>query len=407
MMRKKDARYHAKKMLIISDIHGCLEALLQPLIQSGIVREIDGARKHVGWNEGVQDTCVLIAGDISDRGLNSTWEMKHEELLILSHIEYLNNTHSVYHNPISVILGNHCYNNLIGYPPSHTSAQCIQHMRENYCKEKFPVVYKDVYDHDGKFKLKKSRMEVEGRQGFFLYHSPLSRKEIVASASDIVLTGKVDVPLFFRDFVNFDVACYFPVFDLLAVHGGIDEQHLADIKNWGVSEWCLYVNNLCKDAIVSHRNNEYVSSLLNNRSYASNEPCDYYSSVVSWHVIGHSIPVNNEQVHCNVIRADMRNNAYSQCTKERTRKGTEKGTKELTKGDTKKGTKNGTKEDKICTIKPRYVIFDENGPVVKIGKALSTAKCVHNILAFRCGECKSMWQEDDFFPAKTEMRRVL
>ena len=390
-MRKKDARHHAKKMLIISDIHGCLEALLQPLIQSGLVCEIDGERKHVGWNEGVQDTCVLIAGDITDRGSNSTWEMKHEELLIIAHIEYLNSTHCVYHNPISVILGNHCYNNLIGYTPSHTSAQCIEHMEKEYCKKQFPVVYEDVYD--GEFKLQKTSMEVEGRQGFFLYHSPLRKEDIVASASDIVKRGRVDRPLFFRDFVNFNVACYFPIFDLLAVHGGLEEQHVADIKKRGVSEWCLYVNDLCKHAIVSHKNNDYVSTLLNSRAYASNKPCAYYSSVVSWHTIGHSIPMKNKQVHCNVIRADMRNNAYSQCTK--------KGTKEGF----------GTKEDKICEIKPRYVMLDKNGPVVRTGKAASTAQCVHRIFAFRCRKCKSMWQEDDFFPQsapeKSEVHRVL
>ena len=132
MTSKSDARCAAAHVLIISDIHGCLEAFLQPLIQSGIVYVTKNTtRQHIQWVPKC-DTCVLIVGDITDCSENTAGEMKDEELLIITHIHHLNRSHALYHNPITVLLGNHCYNNLIGYRPKHVSARCVQHMQDIY-----------------------------------------------------------------------------------------------------------------------------------------------------------------------------------------------------------------------------------------------------------------------------------
>ena len=78
MTSKSDARCAAAHVLIISDIHGCLEAFLQPLIQSGIVYVTKNTtRQHIQWGPKC-DTCVLIVGDITDRSENTAGEMKDE-----------------------------------------------------------------------------------------------------------------------------------------------------------------------------------------------------------------------------------------------------------------------------------------------------------------------------------------
>ena len=47
----------------------------------------------------------------------------------------------------------------------------------------------------------------------------------------IVKTGKISYTLFFRDFVHCDVACYFPAFDALVVHGGLNTKHINEHDN--------------------------------------------------------------------------------------------------------------------------------------------------------------------------------
>ena len=371
---KSDARCTAKKMLIISDIHGCLEALFQPLLQSKLAIMSSTNRKHIQWN-GHQETCVLIAGDITDRygRHGSTGEMKHEELLIIAHIHYLNNTHDLYYNPITVVLGNHCYNNLIGYGISHTSQDCINHMEVEYSKDRILSSNAHEQHYDSKrceFYFTKPTSSITGRQAFFLYHSLYNVHKMNKISEKIVKTGTIPYTLFFRDFVHCDVACYFPEFDALVVHGGLNTKHINDIDSMGKQKWCSYINKMALKAIVSHEDTEEIQTLLNDRTYASNKPCTQFPNNFSWYIVGHTEAVTPE--HCNIIRADQRNNAYSQC-----------------------------REGLVCNIEPHFIILDKNGTTNFKGRKKSESMCIHDnsIYKFMCQIClpNSMWNSSHFF----------
>ena len=410
---KRDARVDALKMVILSDLHGCLEAFLQPMHHSGLIEFFSDkqvGRPHVRWTQDSTklETCVLITGDITNRTRphketvgemkKTVGEMKNEELLILAYIHHLNRTHPYFHNAIEVILGNHCYRNLLGHEPTHTSKLCLKSMNKQYSKERL-VRGKNMTVStlkQGKLTFmhakdaQKRGQFCTGRQAFFVYHTDMSRDKIDKIAHDIVHYNIFPKhPIFFRDFLTFNVARFFPAFKILAVHGGLQLKHVGDINKHGVGEWCAWINHQAFKSILLHQKNDYVHGVVNDRQYALNRNCKELPGLdqINALVIGHTEVPEGQNVHCEshsphmVIRADLKNNAYSQCT-------------------------NG----KFCLLHAQYITFSDNqARVVRSETARSTAVCCHDNITqykFDCFQCRHlcMWKRNDFLELQTRVR---
>ena len=401
---KGDARVDALEMVILSDLHGCLEAFLQPMHHSGLI-EFSSAkqtgRPYVRWTHDSTKlrTCVLITGDITNRTRprkETVGEMKNEELLILAHIHHLNRTHPYFHNAIEVILGNHCYWNLLGHEPTHTSELCLKSMNKQYSKERLVrgenVTVSTLEQGKLTFMHAKDAWErgrfCTGRQAFFVYHNDVCREKIDKIAHDIVHCNIFPKhPIFFRDFLTFNIARFFPAFKILAVHGGLQLKHVEDINEHGVGEWCAWINHQAFKSILLHKKDGYVYGVVNDRGYALNKNCKELPRLkqINALVIGHTEVPEGQNVHCEshsphmVIRADLKNNAYSQCTNR-----------------------------KFCLLHAQYITFSNNqAQVVRSETAMSTAVCCHDNITqykFDCVKCKdmSMWKRNDFLELQAE-----
>ena len=379
-----DARLHARRLLIFSDLHGTLEPLLQLLLQTklAVIRR-KGMREYITWNKHeCMDTAVLILGDMTDRvrgtrGLEG--EMKNEEIRIIITIYYLNQTHPMFHNAILTILGNHDVNNLMLSSASqrYSSEQCLE-----FCEKR----YRNVA----------SNLHVSGRRKLFLTQNNFSNGEKAEIARQIVMHGEwPTMPLFYRDFLtNYDIALYLPMHSLLAVHGGITdfdiskrnsskpalhaliEEHALYIdESTDMRAWCDKVNAMSKELINSRQYNPVVYSVIQDRGIAGNLVCTDGCMPGLGHLryvaIGHTHQ-NKPNMRCNIIRVDSGNNAKHMCTP-------------------------GTP----CLYKTNAMVLEGGATAVfSSPDHASTAVCEHRLYRHKCAVCTgspSMWVANDFF----------
>ena len=379
-----DARVHAKRLLIFSDLHGTLEALLQFLLQTKLaVTRTKGMHQYISWNKHeCMETAVLILGDMTDRvrgdkGMEG--EMKNEELRILITIYHLNRTHPMYHNAILTILGNHDVNNLMLSSASqrYSSEQCLQ-----FCEKRYGNVA--------------ARLHVSGRRKFFLADNNLSGDEKAEIARMIVMRGEwPSMPLFYRDFVSsYDVALYLPTHKLLAVHGGITD---FDIKKSNPSKallhdliqthelyidegtdmqvWCDKLNAMSAELIESRKYNPIVYAVVQDRGIAGNLVCTDGCMPGLGHLhyvaIGHTHQ-QKPNMRCNIMRVDAGNNAKHMCT-----------------------------PGMPCLYKINAMVLEMGtASVFSAPSHASTAVCTHGLYQHRCSMCMShpsMWVTRDFF----------
>ena len=253
-----DARLHARRVFLISDIHGSIEPLLQLLIQSRLVSVHEhGRRQYVKWtDEECEDSAVVILGDLTARHRNekgSEGELKNEELRIVILIYHLNATHPRFKNAIISIIGNHDLNNLMLSPLVNrfSSQNCL-----NFCEKRYGEV--------------RTNIEMMGRRKLFYGCNEILDTEKRKICEDIVVHGSwPSMPLFYKDFLqNYDVAAFFPEHKLLLVHGGIGDfrksmRHLSkQALHDSIASNRLYLSNNTDFVVWAERVNEMSRCMI-------------------------------------------------------------------------------------------------------------------------------------------------
>ena len=384
-MRRKDARVHAPKLYMISDIHGTYEALIQFLLQTDLVKiERRSKRAHVVWNDRrCRHSAIVILGDLTDRVRGDRGhddEMTLEEMRIIITIYHLNATHKIFHNAIMCVLGNHDINNMIGSPLSSkfSSAKCHRYLDDKY-----------------RDPLSEFPFDLSGRRKMFLgrkYTSTACKRTI---ARNLVTRGEWPKEnMYYRDFSKFDISLFFPRHGLLAVHGGVSEflsDHtlfrkpvhernptLADyIRRFNLQigpdtnpqKWCSCVNGMAKHSIYTGELNPVVNSIMNDRGMSQNITCTPSMYNLNYIAVGHS-QQKNPSIACNILRVDLGNNAQTSCT-----------------------------PGMPCRYKTRCIVL-HNGKVTALASQDfgSTVICEHELYAHHCPHCSdgSLWTEADF-----------
>ena len=379
-----DARLHARRVFLISDIHGSIEPLLQLLIQSRLVSVHEhGRRQYVKWNdEECEDSAVVILGDLTDRHRNekgSEGELKNEELRIVILIYHLNATHPRFKNAIISIIGNHDLNNLMLSPLVNrfSSQNCL-----NFCEKRYGEV--------------RTNIEMTGRRKLFYGCNEILDTEKRKICEDIVVHGSwPSMPLFYKDFLqNYDVAAFFPEHKLLLVHGGIGDfrksmrhpskQALHDSiasnrlylsNNTDFVVWAERVNEMSRCMIENRQRDPIVTAIVQDRSLAGNlvctDGCIPELKGLALLGIGHTHQ-KSPNVTCGVIRADAGNNAKHACQK-----------------------------GVPCKYRIKAVLVQEGGAYIyRPQRVALTAVCRHDKYkhaCMRCARVPQMWTENDIF----------
>ena len=343
-------------LIICSDLHGTIEGLFQPLLKCRLIERHDN---HVRWCQNVTTT-VLILGDITNRVRNndtrsSPSELKHEELLILIYVHYLNMTHPTMKEPIVVLLGNHDYLNFLG----------IRSLASRKSREFMKTLYNErtIKKHNLPGRLK----DYDSRSLFFMLDNKLDANEKNHIARQIVEHKLFPhFPLFFRDFLRIRVCVFLPTYNLLAMHGGMHPNEF--VSHDKLDEWCRVMNKSAYDSICSFRMDRNVAYILNNRRLAGSIRCEDMPEYMI--AIGHSRPRDGIAIVCDrLFRTDFGNNAYTQC------------------------------KNRPCAIAPYFVVIDGKGSRFVTARRKSTAICIHDIYQYDCRRCKLngvMWTKNDF-----------
>lgn len=349
-------------LILFSDLHGTLEGLFQPLFRSGLLKySRDGS--YIKWKRGANSR-VMILGDLTNRvaldgRTGGHGELKNEELLILVYISYLNDTHPSLSDPIQYVLGNHDYENLIGFR-SKCSEKCRSYMRKLYNS-------KTIVD----FPLPGSPDEYDPRTLFFTLCNNLEDSEKSRVCRDIVENKKYPpYPLFFRDFLKVRVCIYSIEYNILSMHGGMHPRLLKGRSE--LKEWCHSMNMQAQDCIVKKKWCPDIVSITNNTEMAGSVRClDMKDTRVA---IGHMKPRNNKAVICDkLFRLDFGNNARSQC-----------------------------KNDSVpCTIAPVYVKLKKDQTFAFVSEPIgrSTGVCKHGKYKYVCKHCNKsgrVWSKRDY-----------
>lgn len=389
--QRVSARTHARRVYLISDIHGTLEVLLQFLLQTGLVvkrtTQMPGTSLfvHVEWNVKVcKHAAVMILGDLTDRvraGRGHKGEMPLEELRIAITIFHLNATHPAFHDAIATVLGNHDLNNMLRSPIStqFSSAACHDE-------------YNRYYGTDG----------AEGRRRLCTGRNEDLRRDTKCEiARQVVVFRKWPKRrLYMRDFLpTTDVCMYYPEHKLLAVHGGlsdfiegmrpdlaennprlhayIHEEDLGINERTDIEEWVAKMNELSQAVVVDGRRNPAVDSVVNDRGMSSQITCLPGLEVVRFIAVGHSWQAF-PNIECNVIRVDAGNNAQGGCM--------------------------------FGSVLPRPCLYTVKAMVVQAKQAIALRKrapgntamcmCPRQLYQHHCDTCKNepcMWSANDFF----------
>ena len=349
-------------LILFSDLHGTLDGLLQPLFSSGLLK-YSHDRSYIKWKRGANSR-VMILGDLTNRvaldgSTGAQGELKNEELLILVYISYLNDTHPTLSEPIQYVLGNHDYENLIGFR-SKCSEKCRSYMRKLYNS-------RTIVD----FPFPGKADEYDPRTLFFTLCNNLEESEKSRLCRDIIEKKKYPTyPLFFRDFLKIRVCIYSIEYNILSMHGGMHPRLLK--RRSELKEWCHSMNMRARDCILNKKWCPDIASITNNTELAGNVRClDMKDTRVA---IGHMTPKNKQAVICDkLFRLDFGNNARSQC-----------------------------KMNSLpCTIAPVYVELkkDQTFEFVRESVGRSSGVCKHGVYKYSCNHCKRgglVWSKTDY-----------
>lgn len=369
----RDVRHCPKvrHVVLISDIHGTLEALLQTLLQLGIARErTRGERKCLEWAR--HRVAVVILGDATNRTrldrrkgkVGCDLELKDEELMIFAFIYHLNHTHRHYDNPIEYVLGNHCYNNLLGrhVPEPYASDACHEYMARKYETSRVRAMAARA----------NLPTTMKGRRLFFQLVNGFSRAELEKHAASVVERRRWPrLPLFFRDFYRAQAATCFPHFGLVGMHGGPAWMLRSGALTVDtMEEWCKSMTHEAQRSIEENVASGLVDTILNDQTYSRARGCgDIDLNGISVLALGHvkpSVPV----LRCSGgtrVSVDLGMNAYS-----------------------------GFLDD----LDVRCVVLRRPGAAPLIAKRRPhTATCTHGKLQWKCRSCRTdpaWWTERDF-----------
>lgn len=296
-----------KPVILISDLHGTLDALLLPLEKEGAIEwHRNGGRKYPLWTASDEKPwLVFVAGDItnrtrSDNAPTDANELAFEELLIVIVIFYLNNV--VEGGKIEVTLGNHELNNFLAL---RTSASILAHK-----------CYASYYENtDGR----------SPRTILFTKVNNFKFEEKCEIAKRLVEEGVWPRKrLFFRDFyggkkVRYDCIKTHRLEDnrlLVVFHAGPATKRLRDEMNKDVEKFAIKMNRLSNKMVRTFKFNEDVNEIVTSREWAGVLDKHFCSQLPSGtiFVLGHTTPAKNKEKTCDnhVLRIDLGSNRYSQ-----------------------------------------------------------------------------------------------